>query len=230
MAELKEKNSRVWGIETGRTMRVHWMALELNLEYDVIPITARSGETSTDSFTAINPKQKIPVFQHGSLVLTESAAIIGYMSEAFPLPDGFFRGNDAKTRAKINEWCYFVMTELDAHSLYLIRRHDSLREIYGSEPTAVASAEEYFKKQINAASRRMIDGDAYLVENQFSVADILMTTVLDWASLDELDVPEVAGKYREYVQMRPAYQDARKVNFPNGIPKSVLRTTAVASK
>lgn len=230
MAKAKNKDIRVWGIETGRAMRVHWMALELNLDYDVIPITARSGETSTDTFTAMNPKQKIPVLQHGSLVLTESAAIISYMSEVFPLHNGLFRGNDAETRAKINEWCYFVMTELDAHSLYFIRRHDSLREIFGAEPTAVASAEQYFKKQINAASKRMNDGQTYLVENQFSVADILMTTVLDWAILYDLDVPKIVGKYRERVQMRPAYQEARKVNFPNGIPNSVLRAGASASK
>jgi len=225
MAKAKEKNIRVWGIETGRAMRVHWMARELNLEYEVIPITARSGETQTDSFTVLNPKQKIPVFQHGPLVLTESAAIIGYMSDAFPLPKGFLRGNDATGRAKINEWCYFAMTELDAHSLYLIRRHDSLKEIYGAEPTAVASAEEYFKKQIGAASKRMTDGCAYLVENQFSIADILMTSCLDWATLYEIDVPEIVHKYREHVRKRPGYQDAKKVNFPNGIPKSVLRST-----
>ena len=76
----------------------------------------------------------------------------------------------------------------------------------------------------------MNDGEAYLVEDQFSVADILMTTVLDWAILYDLDVPEVLGKYRERVQMRPAYQGARKVNFPNGIPNSVLRAKAIATK
>ena len=92
MAKAENKDIRVWGIETGRAMRVHWMALELNLDYEVIPITARSGETSTEMFTTMNPKQKIPVLQHGSLVLTESAAIIGYMSEAFPLHNGLFRG------------------------------------------------------------------------------------------------------------------------------------------
>ena len=76
----------------------------------------------------------------------------------------------------------------------------------------------------------MNDGEAYLVEDQISVADILMITVLDWAILYDLDVPKIVGKYRERVQMRPAYQEARKVNFPNGIPNSVLRAEAVASK
>ena len=76
----------------------------------------------------------------------------------------------------------------------------------------------------------MKDGQTYLVENQFSVADILMTTVLDWAILYDLVVPKIVAKYRERVQMRPAYQEARKVNFPNGIPNSVLRAGASASK
>ena len=225
MPEAEVKNIKVWGIESVRCMRVHWMARELNLEYEVIPIRSRSGETLTDSFTEINPKQKIPVFQHGSLVLTESAAIIGYMSETFVLPKGFFRGNDAEGRAKISEWCYFVMTELDAHSLYLIRRHDSLKDVYGATPVAVASAEEYFKKQISAASTRMKGGSSYLVGDQFSIADILLTSCLDWAISYDIDVPDLVHKYREQVLIRPGYQDAVKTNYPNGTPKSVLRST-----
>ena len=34
----------------------------------------------------LNPRHKIPVLQHGSFVLTESAAIIQYLSETFTDP------------------------------------------------------------------------------------------------------------------------------------------------
>jgi len=37
-------------------------------------------------------------------------------------------------RARLNEWCFFIIAELDAHSLYLIRRHDGLKHLYGEAP------------------------------------------------------------------------------------------------
>ena len=224
MNQNSSKSIKVWGIESGRCMRVHWMALELGLDYEIVPIRARSGETSTDVFTKLNPIQKIPVLQHGPMILSESAAIINYMAETFPLPKDFFVAEDAAGRAKLNEWCYFIMTELDAHSLYLIRRHDSLKAIYGAEPTAVASAEEYFKKQIGAACKRIKKGAMYLIENQFSIADILLTSCLDWAVAYEIDLPDLMRSYREKIHKRPKFQDAFAINFPDGLPKSLLRS------
>ena len=215
---------RVWGIESGRCMRVYWMAEELGLTYEIVPITSRSGETLSPEFSTLNPIQKIPVFEHGPVVLSESAAIITYMADKFSLPEGFSNGNTPELKAKISEWCFFVMTELDAHSLYLIRRHDSLKEVYGAAPEAVASAEEYFKKQIQAATKKMDHRGPYIVGEDFSIADILLSSCLDWATAYKVDVPDEMLRYREVVHKRPAYQKALTINYPQGIPTSMLRS------
>lgn len=88
-------------------MRVHWMLLEFGLDYESCAIGARTGETMSEEFLALNPR-------HGTLVLRESAAIISYISDAFEAPEGFFAPADDIRRARLSEWCYFVMTELDA--------------------------------------------------------------------------------------------------------------------
>src|SRR3984957_3298420 len=119
----------LWGIGTSRTIRAHWMLLELGLEYETRPIQSRSGETLTDEFRRLNPRHKIPVLRHKSLVLTESAAIIQHLSETFADPRELYVPHDAETRAGLNEWCYFIMTELDAGSLYIVRRHEGLAPI-----------------------------------------------------------------------------------------------------
>ena len=62
-------------------MRAHWMLLELGLDYECHPLQSRTGETHTDAFKRLNPRHKIPVLRHGALVLTESAAILQYLSE-----------------------------------------------------------------------------------------------------------------------------------------------------
>ena len=56
---------------------------ELNLPYERRPIRPRTGETKTDAFTRLTARQKVPVLQDGDLVLTESAAIVAYLSDRY---------------------------------------------------------------------------------------------------------------------------------------------------
>jgi len=172
----------LWGVGTSRTIRAHWMLLELGLEYESRPIGSRTGETMTDEFMRLNPRHKIPVLRHGSFVLTESAAIIQYLSETFSHPD-LMPPRDAESRALLNEWCYFIATELDAASLYVVRRHLGLEHIYGAAPKAVESARNYFIENVEAMAPRIAKSGRYLMGDQFSVADILLMNCLEFSSL-----------------------------------------------
>ncbi|HEV8714392.1 MAG TPA: glutathione S-transferase family protein [Candidatus Binatia bacterium] len=203
----------VWGVGTSRTMRVHWMLPELGLAYECHPIQSRTGETLTEEFTRLNLWHKIPVLRHGSLVLTESAAIIQYLSEIFPQTTEVYVPSDAVGRARLNEWCYFVMSELDAGSLYVVRRHDGLQQIYGEAPTAVASAKSYFLHNVEAMAARIGIDHTYVCGDRLSVADILLMTCLDWAASCGIALPETVSHYRRRVALRPAYQAALKKNF-----------------
>ena len=203
----------VWGVGTSRTMRVHWMLLELGLEYECHPIQSRTGETLTDEFKRLNPRHKIPVLRHESLVVTESAAIIQYLSETFPHATEVYVPSDAASRARLNEWCYFIMSELDAGSLYVVRRHEGLKQIYGEAPTAVESAKSYFLHNIEAMAARIGGDNTYVLGERLSVADILLMTCLDWAASCGIPLPETVSHYRQRVALRPAYQAALKKNF-----------------
>ena len=155
---MSKNDLRVWGIGTARTMRAHWMLAEMDIDYDLRPIGPRTGETMTEEYLRLNPRHKVPVIEHGPFVLAESAAIVNYLSETFPAPEGFYVPRETTRRAALNEWCFFVMTELDAHPLYLIRRHLQLSHIYGEAPRAVESAREYFCEQIDGMMKKFPDG------------------------------------------------------------------------
>lgn len=203
----------LWGVGTSRTMRPHWMLIELGLEYDSRPIGPRTGETLSEDFRRLNPRHKIPLLQHRSLAVTESAAIVNYLGEAFPRPDLMFVPRDAAERARLGEWCYYIMTELDAASLYIVRRHEGLKEIYGAAPVAVEAAKNYFMHNLEAMDSRI--GEApYLLGERFSAADILMMTCLEWAITCHLQLPSEAAAYRERIAQRPAYKAALRKNFP----------------
>jgi glutathione S-transferase len=190
------------------------MLLELGLEYEFHPIGSRTGETRTDEFMQLNPRHKIPVLRHGSFVLTESAAIIQYLSETFAQPEMTAALGNAQSRAALNEWCYFIATELDAGSLYVMRRHVGLEHIYGAAPKAVEAARSYFMENAEAMAPRIARSGRYLMGDQFSVADILLTTCLDWAVTDRIPLSDTLHEYRSRIAMRPAYQKALERNFP----------------
>ncbi len=201
----------VWGIGTPRTMRANWMMAEFRLDHELRPIRSRGGEIETAEFLAFNPKHKVPVLQHGGMVLTESAAIITYLSETFETPAGFFVPGAGPRRARLNELCFFIMTELDAH-LYLLRRHLDLSGLYGEAPKAVASARDTFSDQIGAMVKTWPGDAEFTMEEGMSVADILLGTVLASAKRREIALPGILEDYLGRVTARPAYIKALEIN------------------
>jgi glutathione S-transferase len=207
-------NLTLWGIGTPRTMRAHWMLMEFGVGYDYRPITSRSGETLTPEYLAINPKHKIPALQHGELTITESFAIVSYIADAFDPPDGFFVPQDPARRAALNEWCSFILMELDALSTYVIRKHADLSDIYGDAPAAVESAKDYYSELSGAVFDRLDPNQEFLMEEGMSVADILMTTCLVSAIRRGIAVPDYLLAYRDRMTERPAWKAAWPRNHP----------------
>lgn len=213
MADATAEGERVvWGIVSSRAQRVHWALIELGLDYRTERIESRTGQTQTDAFTKLHPGQKIPVFQDGDLVLTESAAIVTYLADRYSRPGCRLIPEDPVGRARYFEWISFITMELDATSLYVLRRHKYLQEVYGDAPAANKVAEEYFTRMIDAAASRIDDGRTFLLGDDFSGADIVMMTCLDWALRYEIAIPAVFEYYRQRVMARPSYAKAREVN------------------
>jgi glutathione S-transferase len=202
----------LFGIGTSRTMRAHWILLELGLDYECRPIQPRSGETLTAQFRRLNPRHRIPVIQHKSFALVESVAIVQYLNETFADRIKLHVPQDAQARASLNEWCYFIMTELDAGSLYVVRRHEGLASVYAAAPPAVDSAKAYFLHNLETMTPR-IAKTRYLFGELLSTADILLATRLDWASASGIALPQETIDYRRRIAQRPAYQEALKKNF-----------------
>lgn len=212
MADAASANRVVWGVGTSRTMRAHWMLAELELPYERRPITSRSGETLTPEYTRLNPSQKIPLLQDGDFVLTESAAIVNYLATAYGATRQLCPPASARDRARYDQWCFFVMMELDANTLYVIRKHEDLHDIYGVAPNALRAAREGFARQAHAAELRLAASGPYVMGENFSGADILFTTCLNGAIRRKIDLPGALHDYLQRTTARAAYQRALRLN------------------
>jgi glutathione S-transferase len=120
--------------------------------------------------------------------------------------------------AKWLEWCFFIVTELDSTSLYVMRRHGTVKglaHIYGHAPEVVRQAGEYFRGQLRNVDVALRDGRTYLMGDQFTTADILLTTCLTWAIDYGVGICDNAVPYLERTTARRAYIAAVKTNTPS---------------
>ena len=204
----------LWGVGTGRALRAHWALAELGLEYESRPIQPRTGETKTPEYTALTARQKIPLLQDGTFTITESAAIIAYLSDTYASEEPALMPRAARDRAQCLEWCFFIMTELDAASLYVIRRHRYLPEIYGAAPEVCDSAAAYFGQQMRAVDRQLAGDRPYLLGDRLTAADMLLSICLTWAVSYGIPVDARSVAYNARITARPAYRQAVVRNTP----------------
>jgi glutathione S-transferase len=214
MSEQEPRRLILWGVGTSRTLRAHWALHELGLDNESRPILPRSGDTKTAEFTALNSRQKIPLLQDGDFAIAESPAIAAYLSDAYGTAETALIPARPRERATWLEWCFYVMTELDATSLYVMRRHGALKHLYGEAPAALESAAGYFATQLRHAEQALQDGRPFLVGGHFTTADILLSSCLSWAVDYGVPVTPACLAYAERITARPGFGAAVAANRP----------------
>lgn len=210
---MNEPAARIlWGAGTSRTLRAHWALIELGLPYETRPVRPRTRSMHDTTFLKVSPDKKVPVLQDGELTIAESPAIVQYLAEQHISDTVQLAPRTIPERAQFLAWVSYIIMELDATSLYVLRRHLDLPEIYGDAPNAVTSAREYFTRMIARAARPFCDGRTYLLGDQFSAADILLVSCFNMSDKFGTNIPIELEAYRSRVCARPAYALAMKAN------------------
>jgi glutathione S-transferase len=203
----------LWGVETPRTLRPHWLLAELGIPYECREILPRSSEMQSPEFLALAPRRKVPILEDGDLVIGESGAILLHLASRYGGGRGWVPEPASPQRAHFDDLCFFTLTELDA-PLYVIRRHADLPEVYGESVVAVEAARAYFLRQVEETQRQFSNGRPHLLGDTFSVADILLVSCLTWADFIGIEVEQELEDYRDRLIQRPAYRAASRANFP----------------
>ncbi len=226
-SDTSNPDLRLWGIGTGRTLRPLWLLNELGVEFESRKIITRTDTMDEPEFAALSERNKIPILEHGDLVIGESAAISLYLADTFREQGVFAPEPATPERARHDELCWFAMVEMDA-ILYTIRRHEGLPEVYGASETAVKAAREYFLRSAGEIERRLADGRPHLLGDAFMVADLIVKTCLDWAVVVcRIELPEVLAAYSGRISQRPAFGPSMAQNFP---PEAMAAITGGASE
>jgi glutathione S-transferase len=200
-------NLTLWGVATSRTMRAHWTPRELGLDYQFHPIGSRTAERQTGEFKQLIRGAEFRFFGMGPSCWP-TAQLFSIWAEPSALWEGYTSPSDSESRAALNEWRYFIVSELDAGSLRVVRRHEGLKQAYGEAPSAVESAKGYFRHNLQAMVSRLESNNPYLFGERQGAADIFLMTCLDCAVSERISLPEPAARYQKRVAPRPTYQAA----------------------
>lgn len=165
----------------------------------------RTVEGGVDYLT-INAKGLVPAVRTSDgEVLTENAAVLQYLADAFP-EAGLAPAAASAERYRLQQWLSFVGTEL--HKLIFNPLLSSK-----SNDGAKAFARELAPERL-AYLNDHLTGRDYLLDG-FSVADAYLAAVLNWAQFVGIDLaqwPAVAA-YRDRLAARPAVAKAMKEEF-----------------
>ena len=181
-----------------RDLRVLWALEEIGLPYEIVGMDHPAHDLDSPAFRALNPFGQIPVIEDDGVVVSESGAILLYLARK----SGKLMPHDLAGEAQVLRWSFTALTtiELPALSLWFI----NLSGGKGSKPSeALHGWAEMRLKQLDG----WLSNRQFIATEDFTVADILMTHVLDAGTDPEMlkPYPNLLA-YRARCTERPAWK------------------------
>lgn len=215
---------RIYGIARTRAFRALWMANELGLDYEHLPIEIGAGGARSPEAIAINPNGRLPFIVDDGFVLFESLAITLYLAKKHS--NGNLYPRTLEEEASTWQWSLWAVTEVDRGvniwSLHAIRLPPAERDpIKRDEALKVLMAP--FKVLDAAVAKQK-----YLLGNAFTVADLNVAAVISRAVDMDLSATPNLKAWLTRCLDRPAARKALalKAKADNETPAEVTRRIA----
>jgi len=186
-----------------RSTRVLWLLEELGVPFD-LTVMSREDKQKPE-YLALHPLGRSPVLEEEGGPVFESAALVLHIADQ-NLDAGLIAPLGSHERALQYQWCFFAMTDMEGALIDIARQ---LWKDSGEPDTDIVDrAAARFVKTAGVIEAALGTAD-YLVGNAFSVADILVGSVLGFARTGELtELPAGVGPYVDRLEARPARQRA----------------------
>jgi glutathione S-transferase len=183
-----------------KDLRVRWALEEAGLPYETRLLSLE--DKNTKEYRAMQPFGQVPVYEEDGLVLFESGAILLHIARKSDV----LMPADANEQARTSAWMFAALNSIEPQ----VQNLTSLDLFHAEEEWAKARRPGALKDaQVRlAALSDWLEGRDYL-ENRFTVADVLMTTVLHiLRHTDVVAKMPTLDAYRLRCETRPAFTRA----------------------
>ena len=155
-----------------RAQMAHWMLEEVGAPYKTVLLDFEKGEHKTPQFLAVNPMGKLPAIVHRGVVVTETAAIIAYLADAFP-EAGLAPPPGDPSRGAYYRWLFFGAGCFEPA---LLDRMLGRPDVESKMAVGYGSYED-----VIAALKTALAKGPYLLGDKFTAADLYVGSEIHWA-------------------------------------------------
>ncbi|OWZ19285.1 Glutathione transferase, theta class [Phytophthora megakarya] len=174
---------------------VIWALKITDIDFRLVEMKTGSAVFKSDEFKALNPNCLVPAIKDDDFVLTEGMAILQYLGDKYWSGPEDLYPEDAKVRAKINEFLHWHHTNTRLFTLNIFRP-ELAKSSDNATPKDLAALEE--KDALIAKEFNLLE--TFLANNDF-IAHTNFPTIADFAAYCEIDQLELMGfefsKYRK---------------------------------
>ena len=203
---------KLYGTKLTGTCAVHAALEELDLPYELLEVTTKTGQHLTDDYEKINPRQQVPslMLPEGA-VITEGPAILIHLADTHAQPS-LIPATGTIDRSQIIRWLFFF-----ASNVY----EGELRKLFGARYTTdrdggdavVAAAAAYVNWHYQIFETVLGDGPFFL-GGRFSLLDIYVWMLAQWMDRKwlEANCPKIV-RLADTAMARPKIEPIHKLNF-----------------
>ncbi len=167
--------------------RARILLAEKGVDHETVQVDLRSGEQLSDAYRQVNPQCTVPALRTDEgLVLTDNAAITGYLEARFPQPP--LLGSTPEEKAEIASWNWRIEFEgLLAIAEALRNSAPAMANRALPGPVDYPQIPELAQRglarvqQFFVSLNERLDGRDFIAADRFSVADITAVVVVDFA-------------------------------------------------
>lgn len=202
-----------------RDLRAQWVLEECGLPYRVHALDYLAGELDAPGYGRLSIFHQVPVIDDDGFIVGESGAVVLYIAEkAGKLIPADFAG-----RTRVVQWCFAALATVE-RPLFEIQMIDGGMGGEGARERRAALVKEARRRALPGLERRL-EGREWIACEGFTVADILLATVLRQVRHTDLiePYPRLQAYYARALA-RPAWERTlRRCAERQGVSVAAIR-------
>ena len=180
---------------------------EAGAAHQLVRVDFAAGQQRTPEYLAVNPKGRVPALATPHGTLTETPALLAYVTQSFP--EARLAPADPFGFARMQEFHSYL-----ASTVHIAHAHRPRASRWADEPEAQAAMQRKVPANMTECftliERHYLGEGPWVLGEQYSVADGYLFTVASWLKSDGVDIaqfPKVHAHSQRMAQ-RPAVQRA----------------------
>ena len=202
----------LWGRRTSiNVQKVMWILAELDVEYERIDVGGTFGGLGDERYMALNPHQKVPTLEDGSVVLWESNAILRYIGCAYGA--GSLFGSTAADRGRSDMWMEWFQSSVYSSFQTVFHQTVKLPNVERNVDVLKRAQDDIFRQF--ALYDSVLESSAYINGDQLTLGDIPMATCLYryfTMNIDRPDYTQISRYYKDLMR-RPAFRENVMIDY-----------------